>query len=67
MTMAKQRAQDGQPPERPYLECDNPLADHYAMGQLLGVTGTPAMVTTAGEMMPGYLPAKELARKLGVL
>ena len=41
--------------------CDNPVADQYELGQRFGVTGTPALVFENGELMPGYLPAAQLA------
>ncbi len=46
--------------------CANPVADQYKLGQLVGVTGTPAIITQNGELLPGYLPAKELALALGL-
>jgi thiol:disulfide interchange protein DsbC len=45
---------------------NNPVAAQFQLGERLGVTGTPALVTTAGELIPGYMPAAELAQKLGV-
>ena len=45
---------------------DNPVAQQYNLGQQLGVTGTPAMITDQGRLMPGYMPALQLARALGV-
>ena len=44
--------------------CDNPIADHYEIGKKVGVTGTPAVFTEDGRLMPGYVPAKELAQIL---
>ena len=41
--------------------CDNPIADHFNVGKKVGVTGTPAVLTQNGSLMPGYVPAKELA------
>ncbi len=46
--------------------CVNPVADQYELGQLLGVTGTPAIVTASGKLLPGYMPADILAATLGV-
>ena len=46
------------------LTCDNPVADHYAIGQQVGVTGTPAIIFENGELMPGYRPAKDIAAML---
>ena len=47
--------------------CDSPVADQYELGRSLGVTGTPSMITQDGALIPGYLPAEELARRLNVL
>jgi len=44
--------------------CDNPVAAHFELGQKIGVTGTPAILTADGDLMPGYLPAKQLAQRL---
>ncbi|MCC7256811.1 MAG: DsbC family protein [Gammaproteobacteria bacterium] len=38
-----------------------PVHEHYALGIMLGVQGTPAIVTDTGELVPGYVPAGELA------
>jgi len=45
---------------------DNPVAAQYRLGQQMGVNGTPAIVLADGTMLPGYRPAAELARVLGV-
>lgn len=53
--------------EMPLNECaDNPVAAQYAIGQQLGVSGTPAIITSAGQMIPGYRPAADLAAVLGL-
>jgi thiol:disulfide interchange protein DsbC len=44
----------------PTKTCDNPVAAEYALGQELGVTGTPALVLENGKIYPGYAPAKQL-------
>ena len=44
--------------------CDNPVRDHYEAGQAIGVNGTPAMVLESGELIPGYVPPRELAARL---
>ncbi|OUD14633.1 hypothetical protein TPSD3_06005 [Thioflexithrix psekupsensis] len=44
----------------PEKKCDNPLEAHLALGQQVGVTGTPAMVLESGELVPGYVPAERL-------
>jgi thiol:disulfide interchange protein DsbC len=53
--------------ELPAGNCDNPVAAHFDLGQKIGVTGTPAILTADGQLMPGYLPAKQLAQRLGDL
>jgi thiol:disulfide interchange protein DsbC len=35
-----------------------------AMGELVGVTGTPALILRDGSLMPGYMPAPQLAKAL---
>ena len=44
--------------------CDNPVADQFDVGNKIGVTGTPAILTEDGELIAGYLPAKELVQRL---
>jgi thiol:disulfide interchange protein DsbC len=48
----------------PEKSCDNPVEAQYKLGQKLGVTGTPALITASGELIPGYVPAAKLAPKL---
>jgi thiol:disulfide interchange protein DsbC len=45
---------------------NNPVAAEYELGERIGVNGTPALVTAKGELLPGYMPAAELAQRLGV-
>ena len=53
--------------ELPQNECaDNPIAAQYQLGKDLGVSGTPAIVTSTGLMIPGYRPASDLAALLGL-
>jgi thiol:disulfide interchange protein DsbC len=45
--------------------CDaNPVAREYALGQNIGVRGTPAIVTERGDYLAGYMPPKELVQQL---
>ena len=47
--------------------CDpNPVAEQFKLGGTLGVTGTPALVTAEGRLVPGYLPADKLVKELGL-
>lgn len=55
MTQAKQRKKIAQ------KTCRNPVEKHFALGQAIGVRGTPTIVLANGEIIPGYQPAKQLA------
>jgi thiol:disulfide interchange protein DsbC len=46
----------------PAATCDNPVAKQYELGQLVGVSGTPAIVLANGKLIPGYQPAPQLAK-----
>lgn len=46
--------------------CDNPISETYNLGQEVGVSGTPTIVFDDGTLTPGYLPAAELMRRMGV-
>ena len=50
----------------PERSCKNPVADQYQLAARLGVTGTPAIITEEGQLLPGYLPADRLAQALGL-
>lgn len=52
--------------ELPPKTCKNPVADEYKLGNAVGVHGTPALVLQTGELLPGYVPADELAKYLGI-
>ena len=39
---------------------DNPVEKHFKLGNLIGVQGTPSIVTDKGKMIPGYLPPQDL-------
>ncbi len=43
-------------------KCANPVSKQFAMGQSIGVNGTPAIVLENGEMIPGYQPAPQVAK-----
>lgn len=42
--------------------CDSPVQEQIALGARLGVRGTPAIFTEAGNQIGGYLPAQQLAQ-----
>lgn len=44
--------------------CDNPIEAQYNLGGELGVTGTPALITATGHLIPGYMPADRLVKML---
>jgi thiol:disulfide interchange protein DsbC len=59
---AMDKAKAGEPVEE--KTCDNPVRKQMALGNAVGVEGTPAIVLENGEMIPGYQPAARLAAKL---
>ena len=48
----------------PAKTCDNPVQEHYELGQTMRISGTPALLLEDGEMIPGYVPAHKLRRAL---
>ncbi len=48
-------------------QCDNPVAEQYQLGVDLGVTGTPALLTSNGQLIPGYVPPGRLRDRLDKL
>lgn len=55
-------AKSGNEPEP--MQCDNPISQQYELGKSIGVTGTPALVTKNGTLIPGYMPPAKLKEKL---
>jgi thiol:disulfide interchange protein DsbC len=43
-----------------------PVAAGYHFGQLLGINGTPAIITDQGQLIDGYLPLPDMASLLGI-
>jgi len=41
-----------------------PVQEHYSLALKFGVTGTPAIITDKGELVPGYIGPAELANYL---
>lgn len=41
-----------------------PVQRHYSLGLTFGLSGTPAIITDKGELLPGYVPPGELAAYL---
>ena len=48
----------------PEKTCDNPIDEHMKLGDEFDVKGTPMIVTEKGNILPGYLPAKQLVEAL---
>ncbi|NOQ35397.1 MAG: thioredoxin fold domain-containing protein [Methylococcaceae bacterium] len=44
--------------------CDNPVDAHMALGEAFDARGTPMIITEKGNVLPGYVPAKQLAQAL---
>lgn len=55
-------AKNGTDPEP--QKCPNPIADQYELGREVGVTGTPALLTSDGTLIPGYMPPEQLRARL---
>ena len=39
---------------------NNPVEKHFDLGNSLGVTGTPSIITSEGRLIPGYIPPQDL-------
>ena len=49
----------------PDAECaETPVSEHFELGNMVGVRGTPAVFAENGELLGGYLPPKTLAEVL---
>ena len=58
------RATRGEAMQKP-ADCNAPsVADQYALGQTLGIQGTPMIILEDGSIIGGYMPAALLAKKL---
>ncbi len=45
-------------------KCESPVAAQHALGEQLGIQGTPGIITDKGEYLAGYLPAASMAEYL---
>ena len=45
-------------------DCNSPVAMQYALGQRLGLTGTPMIVAADGSQLGGYVPPERLRELL---
>jgi thiol:disulfide interchange protein DsbC len=48
-------------------ECRNPIEEEYALGNQIGVSGTPAVITENGTQVGGYLAPEQLLQRLDQL
>ncbi len=48
----------------PRATCENPVKEQMALAEMFAITGTPTLVMENGEIIPGYVPAKRLAKML---
>ena len=58
------RAKLGNPVDTSKICASTPVDREYKLGLNIGVRGTPAIVTESGDLISGYLPARELAQKI---
>lgn len=56
------RAKRGETVNSP--KCSTPIGAHHALGESLGIHGTPGIVTDQGEYLAGYLPAASMVEYL---
>jgi len=48
----------------PAQTCENPVEEHIALADLMGLSGTPTLILPDGELLPGYVPADRLKAML---
>ena len=58
------QAKNGQ--NLPADDCDSPVMAHHALGNELGISGTPALIFPDGTVIPGYMDADRLATMLKI-
>jgi len=51
----------------PTAECKDSVGEMFALGQKLGVSGTPAIFTADGTQLGGYLPADAMVQRLSAM
>lgn len=59
---AMTRAKTGAIPEK--RSCNNPVDEHMAIAEELGISGTPLLVFADGSMVPGYMDPNQMLRYL---
>ena len=53
------QAKNGQ--NLPERDCQNPVMNHHALGNRIGITGTPAIILPSGQLIPGYMEVDRLS------
>lgn len=53
------QAKNGQ--NLPERDCQNPVMAHHALGNRIGITGTPAIILPTGQLIPGYMEVDRLS------
>ncbi len=48
----------------PNKTCDNPVKQQMELGEQLNIRGTPALILENGELIPGFVEPKQLAKML---
>jgi thiol:disulfide interchange protein DsbC len=48
----------------PVQACKSPVDRTYQLGQDIGISGTPGILTKRGDLIPGYQPAARLAERV---
>ena len=61
---AMTRAKAGQSLKR--KRCENPVLEHMALAEQLGLGGTPMTITETGERIMGYIPPRQLVQRIEV-
>lgn len=59
---AMNRAKAGE--KLPAKSCDNPIKNHLALGEQVGLRGTPLIITNGGGRISGYRPADQIYAQL---
>jgi thiol:disulfide interchange protein DsbC len=57
--LAMSQAKNGQ--NLPERDCQNTVLDHHALGNQIGITGTPAIILPDGTLVPGYMEVDRLS------
>ena len=58
------QAKNGQ--NLPARECETPVLNHYELGNLIGISGTPALIFPDGRLIPGYMDVDRLVALLNI-